>query len=711
MKLFVTENTVGIFRGFSEGGLEFHADLVLPYRSDFQRSPMHGQFLVVELEDEDEGVLGRITSIASQGRLASGAGEDYGIRAVAEDRPIPEDLREQYLKYRVNIRVLGVLRIVDDELVFAASHRRLPHVGSRVAFLADQVLQEVAGHNLTSAADIGFYALGEFVYAAGDERLVAQPWMRVQSPRVVSKFCMDDLVSRRTLVFARAGFGKSNLVKLLFSNLYAETPMVAKRGRGKVPVGTIIFDPDGEYFWPDDKNRPGLCDVPALEDKVVVFTSRTGPSPFYHSFVAGDIKLDIRRLRPRDVISIALAPERQDQQNVRKLKGMNAQDWRKLVDVIHKDGNAADGGTVRSLLRLEPSQEAEMIAARANMTTVCRMLHNPNSQLMDVLFEALAAGKVCIVDVSRMRGTPALILSGLILRKIFDHNQEEFTAEKPRTIPVIAVIEEAQAVLGSGGSSAEGAYVTWVKEGRKFDLGAVLVTQQPGSITNEILSQGDNWFIFHLLSAGDLRSVRNANAHFSNDILSSLLNEPIPGHGVFWSSVGGKSYPIPVRVLSFEGTYRTIDRDNKKGGVTTAAVELRERFTEALEGARTRSADARGVKEAGNGNGDLTTAAVDGAVDKLATYEEAALESFQADTEFCDALREHGKPWMGVQKRLEQELPDVMSNRGDIAYGLVPRAMDKVFGRQGQGWKTERRDSKSKPGDRTTWIVVIHGLV
>jgi uncharacterized protein len=33
-------------------------------------------------------------------------------------------------------------------------------------------------------------------------------------------------------------------------------------------------------------------------------------------------------------------------------------------------------------------------------------------------------------------------------------------------------------------------------------------------------------------------SVRNANAHFSQGILGALLNEPIPGHGVFWSAAG-----------------------------------------------------------------------------------------------------------------------------------------------------------------------------
>src|SRR5713226_7787811 len=113
MTLFEKSQIVGTFLGFSEGGLEFHADLVLPYRNEFQSSPMHGQFVLVQLEHENEAVLGRVASLSSDGRLASGSGEDFGLRAVAEDRVIPEDLRAQYLKYRVNIGVLGVVRASD----------------------------------------------------------------------------------------------------------------------------------------------------------------------------------------------------------------------------------------------------------------------------------------------------------------------------------------------------------------------------------------------------------------------------------------------------------------------------------------------------------------------------------------------------------------------------------------------------------------------
>ena len=702
MKLFPKECVVGIFRGFSEGGLEFHADLVLPYRNDFQSSPMHGQFVLVQLEHENEAVLGRVASLSSDGRLASGSGEDFGLRAVAEDRPIPEDLREQYLKYRVNIRVLGVVRAVDAELRFVASHRRLPHVGSKVAFLSDEVLREIAGHSMPGA-ELGFFALGEFIYAGDDKRLSFLPWMQLKKPVVIPKFPIQNLVSRRSFVFARAGFGKSNLNKLLFSSLYRDTPTVEKRGGQKVPVGTVIFDPDGEYFWPDDKNRPGLCDVPHLEDKLVVFTSRKAPSPFYQSFVAGQIKLDIRRLRASEVISIALSPEKQDQQNVRKLKALNEQNWKTLVDEIYQSGNSADPEKLKELLHLEAGQETEVYAARANMTQVVRMLHDPGSQLMDLLLFALKEGKICVVDVSQLRGTPALVLSGLVLQKIFDHNQQQFTSAAPSTIPTIAVVEEAQSVLSSSASSGEGPYVAWVKEGRKYDLGAVLITQQPGSISSEILSQGDNWFVFHLLSAGDLQSLKKANAHFSDDILSALLNEPIEGNGVYWSSAGGRGYPIPLRILSFESIYKTKDPSYGLPGANTFAVEMLKQFSSATG---IPNADIERVaSERSKAGADLgeESAGAPEPIDLLSKYTAQAIASLRGDGKTLDLLKTQGVPWMAVLSVLEKALPLVIdkAERNRMAYEMVPAAMNEILGTD--SWQTEKRPRKTGSGS-TTYI-------
>ena len=704
MELFPKEQIVGVFRGFREGGLEFHADLVLPYRNDFQRIPMHGQFVLVQLETPEEAVLGRIASFSSEGKLSRGSGEEFNIRAVQEDRTVPEDLREQYLKYRINIRVLGVLRNGHaNALTFVPSHRRLPHVGSAVAFPSGEVLQEICGHNLEGAA-IGYFALGEYIYADGKQAEV-EPWMRLQSPEVLVRFPMESLVARRSFVFARAGFGKSNLNKLLFSKLYEKTPTVQKRGDKHVPVGTVIFDPDGEYFWPDDKNRPGFCDVPHLQDKVVVFTPRQAPSDFYGSFIAGGIKLDIRQLRPSDVISIALSPERQDQQNVAKLRALPPDKWADLVDLIDRHKGTAQLDEVAKIMTLElPRQDAEAIAARSNMTNVVGMLHDRSSQFMGLLVKALEAGKICVVDISQMRGAQSFILAGLILRRLFDRNQEEFIKADPRTIPTIAVIEEAQTVLNERATAAE-PYLAWVKEGRKYDLGALLITQQPGSIPNELLSQGDNWFIFHLLSSSDLSNAKRANAHFSDDLLSSLLNEPIPGQGVFWSSVGGKPYPVSIRALSFEELYEPADPSYSRCAVPTFADELRTSSAAVVEAARATleqgTADHEEIDSARPSSGIASSPSQSAqndeeeeGLDLEEHYRRAAVEAIRKNQGVMNALVEPGVKWSRLKFVIRDNLPDTLDDRDAKAFQLIRPTLETVLGVENQQWHTFRDESR-----------------
>jgi uncharacterized protein len=696
VQLFPKERRDGVFRGFQQGGLEFHADLALPYRNELQNVPMHGQFLLVQLENEDEAVLGRIASFSSDGKLSFGSGEEFNIRAMLEERPVPDDLREQYLRYRVNIRVLGCVRVQNGGLTFVPSHRRLPHVGAKVAFPSDTVLKALAGHEVDGAA-VGHFALGEFVYYGGAKTVDVKDWMRVMQPEIQVRFAVENLVSRRSFVFARAGFGKSNLNKLLFSQLYAGNPVVPKRNR-QAPVGTLIFDPDGEYFWPDDKGRPALADVPHLQDKLVVFTPRQPPSAFYGSFVVQGIKLDIRSLRPSDVIAIALDAERQSQQNVLKLKGMSQNAWHQLVDLISANGNNVDEGAICDLLRLDPErQTAEAIAARSNMAVIVQMLHDPSSRMMDLLLTSLEDGKICVVDLSQLRGRAGLVLSGLILRKIFDRNQQEFTAAEGKTIPVIAVVEEAQSVLDEKASAAE-PYVSWVKEGRKYDLGALLITQQPGSIPTELLSQGDNWFIFHLLSASDLGAAKRANAHFSDDLLSSLLNEPIPGQGLMWSSISGSPYPVPFRVASFELMYKQLDPNYDKPAVETYASRMRAANEDELRALRASALPARGGAQgdliAGDGEYQEALVQPSAGFDALNALRDRLFGELQADEKLMAQLRGDGIPWGRLTAFLRERLPKTTADPQTEAYRMVAPALDAALG--GGRWESFKHPASGK---------------
>jgi hypothetical protein len=714
VKLFEPANVVGVFRGFSDSGMEFHADLVLPYREQLQSIPMHGQFVLVQLEHEDEAVLGRITSVAAEGRLVSPIGEDYAIRAVRDDRPIPDELRDQYLKYRVDIRVLGIERVAGDKLIFVPSHRRLPHVGAKVALCSDVVLAEVANAGALDGAggpdsgrdgaEIGFLAFGEFVYAGDDPRAKAEDWMVRLSPPILPRFQVAQLASRRSFVFARAGFGKSNLIKLLFSRLYATDPVMESRSR-KAGIGTIIFDPDGEYFWPDAHGRPGLCDVPDLTERLVVFTAQQAPSVAYQSFVVDQVKLDIRQLSAQRVLGIALPAERQDQQNVTKLKSLGTERWTRLIDLIAAHRYDVDPAEIRKICGIKPANEEQQTnAIIGNMVRVVDALHDPSSQMLRALKTALGDGKLCVVDISQMRGQRGLHLASIVLAEIFAHNASEFTKAAPRIIPCIAVVEEAQAVLGAGGSATEdNPFVSWVKEGRKYGLGAVLVTQQPGSIPAELLSQGDNFFVFHLLSAGDLFALKRANAHFSDDLLATLLNEPLVGHGVFWSSAPGtdrsaRPYPLPVRVLSFEAEHEQRRDPSYTGSpVECYAARLRDRFRTALATATVPASRA-----------EAETYATTGArVDAETAYRKAAISALRNNPEFGQRLSSgQGLAWGRVQALLAQAAPpeEVVGDRFQWARAVVRPALLDILGPEGSGWRTAARARPDKPGSSQTLI-------
>jgi len=194
--------------------------------------------------------------------------------------------------------------------------------------------------------------------------------------------------------------------------------------------------------------------------------------------------------------------------------------------------------------------KAVIPAIRNNLPPIVFSLHNRYSKMMEQIKFHLKKGHIVIVDVSLLSSTASNQIAGLILNELFKNNLENFSAGSERElIKVITVIEEAQSVLSSA-MNDKSPFVRWAKEGRKYDLGSILITQQPGSIATELLSQGDNFFAFHLLSEHDLRALQGSNAHFSNDILASILNEPIKGNAYFWSAPD-QPFVLATKIIDF----------------------------------------------------------------------------------------------------------------------------------------------------------------
>jgi hypothetical protein len=606
---------IGVFQGFSNAGLEFHADIMLPYRPELQVIPMHGSFLLVELENEDEAVLGRISSLQSMGRLSGSGGSEYAIRAMQRESPIPEDIKEDHLRYKVDIRVLGVLRYIDGEIVFAPSHRRLPHVGSRVAFPDADVLKNIAMDNEKFGSPIGNLALGEYVYSLGDDECKPESWQQRISPIIKPRFNIHYLVSRKTFIFARAGYGKSNLNKLLFASLYEnEQPAITWTNGEEIPVGTLLFDPEGEYFWPDSSGRPGLTDVPGLKEKLMVFTDRPAPSEYYSAFVAGPAKMDLSRMRPGEVLAMGMSYLDEPPKWVASLHSIDSLHWAETIELIHNKGMSIPLDELARALGLKEKtkgkgdekwdglSEMQLNAVRRDLTTIVNRFHSPKTVTMEAILEGLRRGMIVVFDISLMNPSVSEKITKQIVQTVFDYNQTGHTSLQEKPIPTILTIEEAQTVLGGSRLNENDPIVSWVKEGRKYNLGSVMITQQPGSISDLILSQGDNWFVFHLVSGGDLNVLKKANGHFSDDILQSLLNEPIKGQGYFWSSESERSYPIPIRILPFEKKYQIVSKSETYpelpinvhkivDELISKIYQKKDTFSDALEGGKKEAID------------------------------------------------------------------------------------------------------------------------
>ena len=98
---------------------------------------------------------------------------------------------------------------------------------------------------------------------------------------------------------------------------------------------------------------------------------------------------------------------------------------------------------------------------------------------------------ITILDLS---GVPALIQSDLIgalLRLLFDALfWGRYLPQGGRQRPLLIVLEEAHAYLGAvGGGAAAASVRRVVKEGRKYGLGAMIVSQRPSELDSSILSQ------------------------------------------------------------------------------------------------------------------------------------------------------------------------------------------------------------------------------
>lgn len=502
----MTDEVIGVFIGLQSSSYEYIANIVAPYKLDF--SIELGNFLLID--DSPNKLLARVIDFVPQGELTSFMGLKWLSDVAFNSDAIGSDLKKRKISYSVKIKILGSL---DSSDKYSPGLRKIPHITSRVIKASPDVIKKVLNQALEEQEggdEIGTYYLDSSIKI---------------------RFKISELDSKRTFVFARAGYGKSNLMKVIASSWKKEFG------------GLVVFDPEGEYAMTDDKSRPGMMDN---REAIYVTTRQDIPTT---KNVYPKLKINLKSLSHKMILPMVIPPEKFDNIFFQKLMGLRPQNWNNLVDLMFQHGWEITPEQIKQATNLTQERDEDLRPIRNNLIGPIQNLHDPSSHLMEILDSAMKKGVVVIIDIALMDAKTALWLSSIIIKQVFNKNQNNFIkGGKESLIKATFVVEEAQSVLTE--ESNVSAFVDLAKEGRKYSLGGIFITQQPSSIPSQILSQGDNFFVFHLLSKGDLDSLQRANAHYSSDVITQLLNEPIKGKCYMWTS--SQPFVLPVNISNFE---------------------------------------------------------------------------------------------------------------------------------------------------------------
>ncbi len=502
------ENTIGVFIGLDSSSYEYLASIITPFQQEF--IPQIGGFMLID--NSNEYIVARIMDYVPTGEFMSSMGMKWLSEVALSPDVIGQDIKSKKIRYQIKIKLLG--RLNKELTEFKPGISKIPHITSKVIAPSSKDIEIICNKALKDMSE--GITLGKY-------------WLKKE---IDVKFDLKQLIGKRTFIFARAGYGKSNLMKILASNW--------KNTYG----GLIIFDPEGEYSITDKKERPGILDkVPAL-----LITNRKQVQQELGYNVYAELKFDFRKFKPSFIVPILVIEGKHEMIFFQKLMGLSTDAWVNLVNYLSENGWNADTEQIKQIMNMDPDDKTSVPAIRNNIVLPIKKLHNPESDLLKILEVAMRKGYPVIVDISLLDSHSALQLSSIIISHFFYENQKKFTGGTEELYRIVFVMEEAQSVIG--GTTNVSTFIELAKEGRKYQLGGIFITQQPGSISKEILSQGDNFFVFHLLSKIDLRALQEANAHYSNDILTQILNEPITGKAYMWTSK--QPFVLPVMILNFE---------------------------------------------------------------------------------------------------------------------------------------------------------------
>lgn len=319
--------------------------------------------------------------------------------------------------------------------------------------------------------------------------------------------------STHLAVIASTGAGKSYLAGVLLEELLKPYNRAA----------VLIVDPHGEYST--------LGEIANLQE----FTDRNYRARA-HIFQPGDVKIrrgalttgDLRYLLPNlsDRMEYLLRRAYNDVQRRATTDKHDPERWTlaELTIRLRELGELPDEGDKPDNRYKET---AEAIIWRLESVLNQSVIFDDFEHLQ--LAELLKPGQCSVLQLNEVDERQQQVMVATLLRRLFrarmatKKNQVGSGDELYLPYPVFVLLEEAHHFAPAGGDAVStGILKQILGEGRKFGIGVGLISQRPGKLDADVLSQCNTQFLLRIVNPVDQARVAESVETIGRDLLSEL---------------------------------------------------------------------------------------------------------------------------------------------------------------------------------------------
>jgi hypothetical protein len=427
-----------------------------------------------------------------------------------------------------HLELISGLKLEEDEKLELMDAKLRTYVLARLKNLAF-----VSGKNSRSAKTLPTFFTKVREIVASDVSFITMPHnplflgkLRSGSKVLEVPVSVDGrlALSHHVLIAGTTGRGKS----VLMTNLLWDAI-------DKDYCSMLVLDPHNEYF-------EKLLKHPDVHERVIYYTPHRPPAG------GRTLKIHVNQLTPRHFDGVVDWTDAQ-KQALQAYYNAYKDSWveavlreHELKQQFHEGTLAVVKRIMMQLLRLDVDDD--VISCSGVFDTSAGQTTIPD------IVNALEDGKTVVIDTSSFHGNVEILIGSMIANMILERHKT-YSLQEMKSKPVVSIVlEEAPRVLGKDVlERGQNVFSTIAREGRKFNVGLIAITQLPSLIPREILANINTKIILGI----ELKPERQAIIESAAQDLSSderMIASLDKGEAIVTSNF--LSFAMPIKILHEE---------------------------------------------------------------------------------------------------------------------------------------------------------------